>query len=54
MILTIEYLNGEQEQIYVDDCGESDNCLYYYIRFGVKEGMYHVPLANIKRYKVSR
>lgn len=52
--LTIEYIDGKVENIYVDDVSVQDGVLYYYIRFGVKAGRYGVPLVNIKRYKVGR
>lgn len=52
--LTIEFINGDKEQLYVDSCYETENCLVYSIRFGQKSGEYKIPLSNIKRFKVYR
>lgn len=52
--LTIEYLNGQVESLYCDDCSEGDQCLMYHIRFGEKAGLYHVPYKNIKKYRIQR
>ena len=52
--VTIEYLNGQTEQVYCDDCIEGEQCLMYYIRFGEKEGAYSIPFSNIKKYRVQR
>lgn len=51
-LLTIEYLNGKTEDIYCDSYEEGEQCLTYYIRFGVKSGRYSIPFYNIKRYKI--
>ena len=54
MTLTIEYIDGNTEQLYVDDVYEGKQCLKYSIRFGVNSGMYSVPFSQIKRWKVER
>lgn len=54
MILTIEYIDGNTEQLYVDDICEGKQCLKYSIRFGVNGGVYSVPFSQIKRWKVER
>lgn len=48
--LIIEYINGDTEEIYCDDYIEGKNSLMYYIRFGVNEGEYHIPLSSIKKW----
>ena len=54
MTLTIEYISGTTEQLYVDDVYEGKQCLKYSIRFGVNSGEYSVPFGQIKRWKVGR
>lgn len=54
MILTIEYIDGNTEQLYVDDVYEGKQCLKYIIRFGQDSGMYSVPFGQIRRWKVER
>lgn len=54
MILTIEYIDGNTEQLYVDDICEGEQCLKYSIRFGLNSGIYCVPFGQIKRWKVER
>jgi len=48
--IIIEYINGDTEEIYCDDYTEGKESLMYYIRFGVNEGEYHIPLSSIKRW----
>lgn len=50
MELTIEFLNGEKDQFYVDSCHVTETCLIY----KNKSGEYYIPLSNIKRYRVCR
>lgn len=46
----IIYRDGEEETIYVDDCGVKDGCFYMYRRYGVDSGTRHIPLDLIKEY----
>ena len=52
--IIIEYINGDTEKIYCDDYAEGKESLMYYIRFGVNEGEYHIPLSSIKKWTVHR
>lgn len=52
--IIIEYINGDTETIYCDDYTEGKTSLMYYIRFGVNEGEYHIPLSSIKKWEVHR
>lgn len=54
IILTIEYTDGNVEELCVDDVYEGKQCLTYYIRFGVNSGTYNIPFERIKKWKVSR
>ena len=50
--LTIEFIDGTTKEICCDDCREDGASLMYYIRFGNKEGEYHVPYSQIKSWRV--
>ena len=52
--IIIEYINGDIEKIYCDDYAEGKTSLMYYIRFGVNEEEYHIPLSSIKKWTAHR
>ena len=54
MTLTIEYIDGNMEYLYVDDVYEGKQCLKYNIRFGQNSGIHSIPFVYIKRWKIER
>jgi hypothetical protein len=54
MILWIEFTDGSEKEIHVDDVYEGKQCLKYMIRYGADSGEYSVPYSQIKTYKITR
>ena len=54
MILKIEFTDGSEKEIYVNDVCEGKQCLKYTIRYGATGGEYSVPYSQIKTYKITR
>ena len=54
MILWIEFADGSEKEINVEDVYEGRQCLKYTIRYGTDSGEYSVPYCQIKTYKIVR
>jgi hypothetical protein len=54
VILWIEFIDGSEKEIHVDDVYEGKQCLKYMILYGATSGEYSVPYSQIKTYKITR
>lgn len=54
MILFIEFIDGSEKKINVDDYRQGEGYLKYIIKYGPDRGEYVVPYCQIKTYKIVR
>lgn len=54
MIIWIEFIDGSEKEINVDDYWQGERYLKYTIRYGPDRGEYVVPYCQIKTYKIVR
>ena len=54
LIIWIEFIDGSEKEINVDDYWQGERYLKYTIRYGPDRGEYVVPYCQIKTYKIVR